>query len=117
MNCLPMWSKSVTWRYALTCNITSWKKSKRLCIRWRLRIESVMIEQRGKSLRCEVEMDGKKLRLMILTHGSHKAAAIIERIVDLPCVEIAGIFIETVQGRRLRLSEKLKRSIRYDGFG
>jgi folate-dependent phosphoribosylglycinamide formyltransferase PurN len=62
-------------------------------------------------------MSGEKLRLMILTHGSHKAAMIIERILELPCVEVAAIFIETVQSRRLRLPEKIRRSLRYDGFG
>jgi folate-dependent phosphoribosylglycinamide formyltransferase PurN len=61
-------------------------------------------------------MNSKRLRLMILTHGSHKAAAIIERILALPCAEIAGIFVETETTPRYRLSEKLRRSIRYDGF-
>jgi folate-dependent phosphoribosylglycinamide formyltransferase PurN len=62
-------------------------------------------------------MNGKRLRLMILTHGSHRAAAIIERILDLPCAEIAGIFIETAQSRAYTLPQKVKRSVRYDGLG
>ncbi|MBI3652045.1 MAG: hypothetical protein HY231_13575 [Acidobacteria bacterium] len=62
-------------------------------------------------------MSGNKLRLMILTHGSHKAAAIIEGILALPCAEIAAIFIETATTRRYRLWEKIRRALRYDGLG
>ncbi len=61
-------------------------------------------------------MNSRKLRLMILTHGSHQAAAIVERILGLPCAEVAGIFVETDTTRHDRLSEKLRRSIRYDGY-
>jgi hypothetical protein len=64
----------------------------------------------------EVGMNNNRLRLMILTHGSLKAAAIIERILRLPCAEVAGIFVETVTTPRYSLLEKLKRSIRYDGY-
>ena len=62
-------------------------------------------------------MNGEKLRLLILTHGSYKAAAIIERLLDLPCAEVAAIFIETQQSRKLRPLEKIRRSLRYDGLG
>lgn len=53
---------------------------------------------------------------MILTHGSHKAAAIVERILALPCAEVTGIFVETETTPRYRLSEKIRRSFRYDGY-
>jgi folate-dependent phosphoribosylglycinamide formyltransferase PurN len=56
------------------------------------------------------------LRLMILTHGSPKAAAIIERLLALPCARVAGIFVETETTPRYTLAQKLKRSIRYDGY-
>jgi folate-dependent phosphoribosylglycinamide formyltransferase PurN len=56
------------------------------------------------------------LRLMVLTHGSPKAAAIVERLLALPCARVAGIFVETVTTPRYRLAEKIKRSIRYDGY-
>jgi methionyl-tRNA formyltransferase len=62
-------------------------------------------------------MTGKKLRLLVLTHGSEKAATIIERLLTLPCAEVKGIFIETERSpRRYSLREKIKRSIRYYGF-
>lgn len=62
-------------------------------------------------------MSGKRLRLMVLTHGSDKAAAIIERLLRLPCAEVGGIFVETEITRRHNLPEKLRRSVRYDGVG
>ena len=64
----------------------------------------------------EVEMSGKRLRLMVFTHGSGKAADIIERLLALPCVEVGAVFVETVTSRRRPLTEKLRRSIRYDGY-
>jgi folate-dependent phosphoribosylglycinamide formyltransferase PurN len=62
-------------------------------------------------------MSGKKMRLLILTHGSPKAAVIIERLLALECAEIAGIFLETETSKSYRLPEKIRRSIRYDGVG
>lgn len=62
-------------------------------------------------------MSSRKLRLMILTHGSRTASAIIERILALPRTEIAGIYVETQTSRSYSLSEKVTRSIRYDGYG
>jgi folate-dependent phosphoribosylglycinamide formyltransferase PurN len=56
------------------------------------------------------------LRLMVLTHGSPKAVAIVERLLALPCARVAGIFVETVTTPRYSMAEKLKRSIRYDGY-
>jgi hypothetical protein len=61
-------------------------------------------------------MNNQTLRLMVLTHGSYKAAAIIERLLALPCAQMTGIFVETVTTPRYSLSAKLKRSIRYDGY-
>ena len=59
-------------------------------------------------------MTEKKLRLMLLTHGGVEVA--LERLAALDCVTIAGIFIETDTVRRVGLREKLRRSIRYDGY-
>jgi folate-dependent phosphoribosylglycinamide formyltransferase PurN len=56
------------------------------------------------------------LRLMVLTHGSPKAVAIIERLLALPCARVGGIFVETVTTPRHSLADKIKRSIRYDGY-
>ncbi|HKP87839.1 MAG TPA: formyltransferase family protein [Blastocatellia bacterium] len=60
-------------------------------------------------------MGEKKLRLIVLTHGGIETA--LERLLALDCATIAGIFIETDTVRRVRLREKIKRSIRYDGYG
>lgn len=62
-------------------------------------------------------MSGKRLRLLLLTHGSPKATAIIERLLTLRCAEVAGIVVETAQTRPYSLRDKLRRSIRYDGYG
>ncbi len=62
-------------------------------------------------------MSAKKMRLLILTHGSPKAVVIIERLLTLECAEIAGIFVETETSKSHTLPEKIKRSIRYDGLG
>ncbi|HEY7547530.1 MAG TPA: formyltransferase family protein [Blastocatellia bacterium] len=56
----------------------------------------------------------EKLRLIVLTHGGSEIA--IERLAQLECAEIVGIFIETEINRPRRLSEKIKRSIRYNGY-
>jgi folate-dependent phosphoribosylglycinamide formyltransferase PurN len=57
-----------------------------------------------------------RLGLMILTHGSPKAAAIVERLTALPCARVAGIFVETVTTPSYSLAEKIRRSLRYDGY-
>jgi hypothetical protein len=59
-------------------------------------------------------MSDKKLRIVLLTHGGCEKA--LERLAALQCVEVAGVFIETDVVRRARLAEKVKRSIRYDGY-
>lgn len=49
-----------------------------------------------------------------MTHGG--AEMVIERLAALPNVEIAGVFIETAPPPRRGFFEKIRRSIRYDGF-
>jgi len=59
-------------------------------------------------------MSNKKLRVVLLTHGGCEKA--LERLAALECCEVAGVFIETDVIRRSGFSEKIKRSIRYDGY-
>lgn len=59
-------------------------------------------------------MSEKELRLILLTHGGVEMA--LERLLALDCAKVAGIFIETDTMRRVDLREKVKRSIRYDGY-
>lgn len=59
-------------------------------------------------------MNEKKLRLILLTHGGVETA--LERLLALDCAQVAGIFIETDTARRVGAVEKLRRSIRYDGY-
>ncbi len=59
-------------------------------------------------------MNGNKLKVVILTHGG--ANRLLELLVQLEQVEIAGVFIETVTEPQRNFKEKLKRSIRYDGY-
>jgi folate-dependent phosphoribosylglycinamide formyltransferase PurN len=59
-------------------------------------------------------MSRKQLRVIVLTQGGCEFA--IERLLQLDCAHIAGIFIETdIVGRR-SLREKIVRSVRYDGY-
>jgi folate-dependent phosphoribosylglycinamide formyltransferase PurN len=60
-------------------------------------------------------MSEKKLRLILLTHGGVEIA--LERLLALDNAEVVGIFIETDTVRRVGFREKVKRSIRYDGYG
>ena len=59
-------------------------------------------------------MGEKKLRLILLTHGGVEMA--LERLIALDCATVSGIFIETDTVRRVGFREKVKRSIRYDGY-
>lgn len=59
-------------------------------------------------------MRDKKLRVVLLTHGGCEKA--LERLVALDSVEVAGVFIETDVIRRSGFREKVRRSIRYDGY-
>jgi methionyl-tRNA formyltransferase len=59
-------------------------------------------------------MSGNKLRLLVLTHGGIEIA--LKRLLALDCAEVAGVFVETDAVRRVGWREKLRRSIRYDGY-
>ena len=59
-------------------------------------------------------MSKKELRLILLTHGGVEIA--FQRLLALDCAKVVGIFIETDTRRRVGLREKVKRSIRYDGY-
>ena len=60
-------------------------------------------------------MNQPNLRLLVLTHGAGELA--LERLMGLASVEVAGIFVETKTGPQRSFIEKLRRSIRYDGYG
>jgi folate-dependent phosphoribosylglycinamide formyltransferase PurN len=59
-------------------------------------------------------MSDKKLKVVVLTHGG--AERLLRLLSALENIEIVGVFIETVTEPRRTLRQKLKRSIRYDGF-
>jgi folate-dependent phosphoribosylglycinamide formyltransferase PurN len=56
----------------------------------------------------------KKLRVILLTHGG--AELVLERLAALEGVEVAGVFVETEITPRRGWREKLRRSVRYDGW-
>lgn len=55
-----------------------------------------------------------KFRVILLTHGG--AELVLGRLLDLGGVEVAGVFVETETTPRRDWREKLRRSIRYDGW-
>jgi len=59
-------------------------------------------------------MSNKKLRVVLLTHGG--CEHVLRRLVALESVKVVGVFIETDVIRHTRLLEKIRRSIRYDGY-
>ena len=59
-------------------------------------------------------MSEKKLKIIILTHGG--AERLLELLSEIKTVEIVGVFVETATERKRSLKEKIKRSIRYDGY-
>ena len=59
-------------------------------------------------------MNKPKFKIVILTHGG--AERLIELLSQLADVEIAGVYVETVTERPRPMFEKLKRSVRYDGY-
>jgi folate-dependent phosphoribosylglycinamide formyltransferase PurN len=62
-----------------------------------------------------MSFDNKKLRVIVLTHGD--AESLLGNLLKLENVEVAGVFIETEVNRRVYgMGEKLRRSIRYDGY-
>lgn len=54
------------------------------------------------------------LRVILLTHGG--AEKVLERLAALEGVRVVGVFVETEVVRRYPFAEKLKRSVRYDGY-
>jgi len=59
--------------------------------------------------------ENNKLRVIVLTHGY--AESLIDNLLKLDGVEVAGVFIETEVNRRITgLREKMRRSIRYEGY-
>lgn len=56
----------------------------------------------------------KKFRVILLTHGG--ADLVLGRLLDLEGVEVAGVFVETETTPRRGWREKLRRSVRYDGW-
>jgi folate-dependent phosphoribosylglycinamide formyltransferase PurN len=62
-----------------------------------------------------MNFDNKKLRVIVLTHGD--AESLVGNLLKLDNLEIAGVFVETEVNRRVySLREKLRRSIRYEGY-
>jgi folate-dependent phosphoribosylglycinamide formyltransferase PurN len=55
------------------------------------------------------------MRVIVLTHG--RCEAVLEQLLTIEAVTIAGVFVETEILRRYRPSEALRRSIKYEGWG
>jgi folate-dependent phosphoribosylglycinamide formyltransferase PurN len=54
------------------------------------------------------------MRVVLLTHGG--AEQFLELLLEIENVKVAAVLIETVTSPRRSLIEKIKRSIRYDGY-
>lgn len=62
-----------------------------------------------------MNFDNEKLRVIVLTHGA--AESLLGNLLKLNNVEVTGVFVETEVNRRVYgLREKLRRSIRYEGY-
>ncbi len=59
-------------------------------------------------------MNDKKLKVVILTHGG--ANRLLELLSALETIEITGVYVETATEPQRSWREKIKRSIRYDGY-
>jgi len=59
-------------------------------------------------------MNDKKLRVILLTHGGYEE--VIDLLVALERVVLVGIYTETDVVRHYSVREKIRRSIRYDGY-
>jgi folate-dependent phosphoribosylglycinamide formyltransferase PurN len=59
-------------------------------------------------------MNDEKLRVILLTHGGYEE--VVDLLVTLKRVELVGIYAETDIVRQYSVREKVKRSIRYDGY-
>lgn len=60
------------------------------------------------------ETGKQKLRVILLTHGG--AEMLLEKLLALDNIYLAGVFVETDITPRRSFKEKIKRSIRYDGY-
>lgn len=59
--------------------------------------------------------NSRRLRVIVLTHG--EAERLLDNLLKIDRVEVAGVFIETEVNRRVYgFEEKLRRSIRYEGY-
>jgi folate-dependent phosphoribosylglycinamide formyltransferase PurN len=61
-------------------------------------------------------VENKRLRVIILTHGGTGSCMLIEQLASVASAEVVGVFVETDVVRTFSLREKIKRSIRYDGY-
>ena len=61
-----------------------------------------------------IVIDMKKLRVAILSHGG--ADRVLEHLSELEGVELVGVFVETEKQPKRSLTEKVSRSIFYDGL-
>lgn len=59
-------------------------------------------------------MNIKKFKIVILTHGGSER--LLEAVLALDEVEISGLIVEKATRPRRPFSEKVRRSIRYDGY-
>ncbi|MGI8640130.1 MAG: formyltransferase family protein [Pyrinomonadaceae bacterium] len=59
-------------------------------------------------------MSNKKLKIIVLTHGG--ANRLLELLSGLETVEIVGVYVERATQPERSFKQKLKRSIRYDGY-
>jgi len=59
-------------------------------------------------------MNREKLKTIVLTHGG--ANRLLELLAALETVRIVGVFLETKTEPERKFKEKIKRSIRYDGY-
>jgi len=59
-------------------------------------------------------MSEKKLKVVVLTHGG--ANRLLELLSDSDNIEISGVYLETATEPQRILKQKIRRSIRYDGY-
>ena len=58
-------------------------------------------------------VNGEKFRVVVLTHGG--ADEVLQRLAESE-VEVVGVIVETETIRQYNFQDKLRRSIRYDGY-
>ncbi len=59
-------------------------------------------------------MKARKLRVIVLTHGN--VSLLLEHLSMLESVEVVAVFVESKTQPERSFSEKLKRSVKYDGY-